>query len=47
MPLSVTPAPQSPQKHRVLSTRRVILLATTIASLGVATFGEDVGLYFG
>ena len=36
MPLSVTPAPQSPPKRRVLSARRVILLATTIASLGVA-----------
>jgi serine protease Do len=36
MPPSVPPAPQSPQKRRVLSVRRVILLATTIASLGAA-----------
>ena len=34
---SVTPAPQTPpKKSRVLSARRVILLATTIASLGAA-----------
>jgi serine protease Do len=32
---SVIPAPNSPKKSRVLSARRVILLATTIASLGV------------
>src|SRR3954470_22543728 len=36
MPPSVAPTPQSPQKRRVLSARRVILLATTIASLGAA-----------
>jgi len=33
---SVTPVPAPPKKSRVLSARRVILLATTIASLGVA-----------
>ena len=32
----VSPAPESPNKRRVLSPRRVILLATTIAGLGVA-----------
>jgi serine protease Do len=33
---SVTPAPEAPKKRRVLSARRVILLTTTIAALGVA-----------
>ena len=32
---SVNPAPDTRNKRRVLSARRVILLATTIASLGV------------
>ncbi len=36
MPPSVTPAPEAPKRRRVLSARRVILLATTIAGLGVA-----------
>jgi serine protease Do len=35
---SVTPAPETPKKPRVLSARRVILLATTIAGLGAAAF---------
>jgi serine protease Do len=35
---SVTPAPETPKKRRVLSTRRVILLASTIAGLGAAAF---------
>jgi serine protease Do len=35
---SVTPAPETPKKRRVLSARRAILLATTIAGLGVAAF---------
>jgi serine protease Do len=34
----VTPAPETPKKRRVLSARRVILLATTIAGLGAAAF---------
>jgi serine protease Do len=33
---SVTPAPETPTKRRVLSARRGILLATTIAGLGAA-----------
>ena len=33
---SVTPAPEVPNKRRVLSARRVILLTTTIAALGAA-----------
>ena len=33
---SVAPAPETPKKRRVLSARRVILLATTIAGLGAA-----------
>ena len=33
---SVAPAPEIPKKRRVLSARRVILLATTIAGLGAA-----------
>jgi len=36
MSLRVSPAPESPSKRRVLSARRVALLATTIAGLGVA-----------
>ncbi len=35
---SVTPAPETPKKRRVLSARRVILLASTIAGLGAAAF---------
>jgi serine protease Do len=41
---SVIPAPQSPKKRRVLSARRVILLATTIASLGAAALVVAPGL---
>jgi serine protease Do len=41
---SAIPAPQSPQKRRVLSARRVILLATTIASLGGAALIVAPGL---
>jgi len=41
---SVIPAPNSPDKRRVLSARRVILLATTIASLGVAALVAAPGL---
>ena len=43
---SVTPAPETPKKRRVLSARRVILLATTIAGLGAAAFvvGPDLNL---
>jgi serine protease Do len=43
---SVTPPPQAPQKRRVLSVRRVALLATTIAGLGAAAFvvAPDVNL---
>jgi serine protease Do len=33
---SVHPAPQSPKRTRVLSARRIALLATTVASLGAA-----------
>jgi serine protease Do len=36
MPPSVPPALESPKKRRVLSARRVVLLATTIAGLGAA-----------
>jgi len=35
---SVTPAPDTSKKRRVLSARRAILLATTIAGLGAAAF---------
>jgi serine protease Do len=35
---SVTPAPETTKKRRVLSTRRVILLASTITGLGAAAF---------
>ena len=35
---SVTPAPESRRKPRTLSVRRAILLATTIAGLGIGTF---------
>jgi hypothetical protein len=41
---SVIPAPQSRQKRRVLSARRIILLATTIASLGAAALVIAPGL---
>ncbi|MBI2713675.1 MAG: Do family serine endopeptidase [Rhizobiales bacterium] len=41
---SVIPAPNSPKKSRVLSARRVILLATTIASLGVGALIVVPGL---
>jgi serine protease Do len=46
---SVSPAPQPEKKRRVLSARRVILLATTIAGLGAAAFviAPDVNLHFG
>ncbi len=36
MPPSVSPAPETSKKRHVLSARRVILLATTVAGLGVA-----------
>ncbi|MBS0248090.1 MAG: Do family serine endopeptidase [Proteobacteria bacterium] len=36
--MSATPAPQSPKKSRVLSVRRIALLATTVAGLGAAAF---------
>ena len=35
---SVAPAPETTKKRRVLSARRAVLLATTIAGLGVAAF---------
>jgi serine protease Do len=41
---SVTPTPVPPKKSRVLSARRVILLATTIASLGAAVLVAAPGL---
>ncbi len=41
---SVTPVPTPPKKSRVLSARRVILLATTIASLGAAALVVAPGL---
>ena len=41
---SVIPAPHSPRNRRVLSARRVILLATTIASLGAAALVVAPGL---
>ena len=41
---SVTPVPTPPKKSRVLSGRRVILLATTIASLGAAALVVAPGL---
>jgi serine protease Do len=41
---SVIPAPHSPKKPRVLSARRAILLATTIASLGAAVLVVAPGL---
>ena len=41
---SVIPAPTPPKKSRVLSARRVILLATTIASLGAAALVVAPGL---
>src|SRR5882672_9556581 len=41
---SVFPAPQTPKKSRGLSARRVILLATTIVSLGVAALVVAPGL---
>ncbi|MEP7031345.1 MAG: Do family serine endopeptidase [Pseudolabrys sp.] len=46
---SVPPAPQPEKKRRVLSARRVILLATTIAGLGAAALviSPDVNLHFG
>ena len=40
----VIPAPNPPQKRRVLSARRVILLATTIVSLGAAALVIAPGL---
>ncbi len=46
---SVPPAPQPENKRRVLSARRVILLATTIAGLGAAALviSPNVNLQFG
>jgi serine protease Do len=46
---SVSPAPQPEKKRRVLSARRVILLATTIAGLGAAALviSPNVNLQFG
>ena len=41
---SVIPAPTPPKKSRVLSARRVVLLATTIASLGAAALVVAPGL---
>jgi serine protease Do len=41
---SVIPAPQKPKDRRVLSPRRVILLATTIASLGFGALVVAPGL---
>ncbi|MBI4366037.1 MAG: serine peptidase, partial [Deltaproteobacteria bacterium] len=41
---SAIPGPNAPQKRRVLSARRVILLATTIASLGAAALLVAPGL---
>src|SRR5471032_1490019 len=41
---SVIPAPTPPKNSRVLSARRVILLATTIASLGAAALVVAPGL---
>jgi serine protease Do len=38
------PAPQNPKKSRVLSARRLVLLATTIAGLGVAALVVAPGL---
>jgi len=45
MGMSLAPAPDT-KKRRVLSARRVILLATTVASLGVATLVVGPGLNF-
>jgi len=45
MNLSVIPAPtNTPKKPRVLSARRLVLLATTIASLGAAAMVVAPGL---
>lgn len=41
---SVFPAPENPKTRRVLSARRVLLLATTIAGLGVAALVVAPGL---
>lgn len=41
---SVIPAPNPPKKRRVLSARRILLLATTIASLGAAALVVAPGL---
>ncbi|MDO8876637.1 MAG: trypsin-like peptidase domain-containing protein, partial [Pseudolabrys sp.] len=41
---SVSPAPQNSPKRRVLSARRLVLLATTIAGLGVAALVVAPGL---
>ena len=40
----VSPAPDSPRKSRVLSARRVVLLATAVAGLGAAAFVVAPGL---
>ena len=41
---SVIPAPHAPKKRRVLSARRIALLATTIAGLGAAALVVAPGL---
>ena len=41
---SVTPAPDTPKKRRVLSARRVVLLATTVAGLGAGALVIGPGL---
>jgi serine protease Do len=41
---SVVPAPRTPNKPRVLTARRLVLLATTIASLGAAALVVAPGL---
>jgi hypothetical protein len=41
---SVIPAPNPPKKSRVLSVRRAILLATTIAGLGAVALVVAPGL---
>ncbi len=41
---SIAPAPQTPQKRRLLSARRIVLLATTIAGLGAAALVIAPGL---
>ncbi len=43
---SVTPAPERPRKRRVLSARRIALLATSVAGLGAAALVVGPGLNF-